>query len=121
MIPRDDARGRVQVSRPGVVAQPGPRRDNVIDVGIRQIHEAWKDGDELRVSKAYNPGAGLLQHRLGDPDTVRVLLTPPGKIPAGGSVPSQQAAPEDIRVGSSYPIRPIRGTPWKPVFPQPEM
>src|SRR5262245_60197826 len=90
----DDSRRRVQVAGAAVVAESGPRCEDVVQARGRQV----RDG-RVGVQKALEVGddradRGLLQHDLGDPDPVRIARAPPREIAAVAPVPRDETAGE---------------------------
>lgn len=82
VVPRDDlAGGRVEVARPGVVTGPFPELQDATERcprerldGRERVRQSLEVGYRLR-------DAGLLEEDLGEPDPVRVAISPPGKGP----------------------------------------
>ncbi len=102
MLADDLPRGRVQVPRAAVIAEPFPQPQDVVLVGggqggqrgkaSQEPLEIWDDGRHRR----------LLQHDLADPDAVRVARSAPGKIAIVHGGPAQQLAAQSrqlTRVG----------------------
>ena len=94
MVRRHDTRAFVQVSGPGVVAQPGPGLEHVIKGRRRQIGELRPARHKIAKIGFYGSHRGLLRHDFAEPDVVRIRLTAalgaPGQIAALGIVPGQK-------------------------------
>ncbi len=77
---------RVQMARPRVVAEPGPRLENVVERRARERLDARKAREEARVVGRDRLHGGLLQHDLGEPHPVGISAL------AGRRAPRQPAA-----------------------------
>jgi hypothetical protein len=104
----------VEMTSAGIIAEPRPQLEHVIDIGRRQRADRRKPGQELGVIGRHRRDRGLLEHDFGQPDPVRV-----GRLPRQGA-PRQPAAVAVIpgehahRVGTLRPGRaavifPLRG------------
>ena len=96
MVMIADLLGRlVQVAGPGVVAQPGPVVQHLVDGGIGQRHHIGEARHKTLVIGDDCSDLSLLQHDLRDPDPVRGLLLLPGQgFAAMKLVPLQNPACE---------------------------
>ena len=95
LIPfHDRTRAGVQIARPGVVAEPRPLRENVIERGARQIIDRRPARQERRITLLHRRDGRLLQHDFGKPDPigVRRFAGPraPGQFAPMGVVPGEQ-------------------------------
>ena len=91
----DDRTGAgVQIARPGVVAEPRPLRENVIERRARQIIDRRPARQEGRIALLHRRDGRLLQHDFGEPDPigVRRFARPraPGQLAPMGVVPGEQ-------------------------------
>ena len=91
---RDRLCASVQVARAGVVAEPRPKLENIVEACCRKrldgrkagqkSFEIWSDGFDRR----------LLQHDFGQPDAVRIAFLPvrraPRQLAAVAIVPGEQ-------------------------------
>src|SRR6056297_1001214 len=90
---------RMQIPGPGVVAEPGPLRQHIIEVGFCQCLEVRKPVHESLEIGSHGAHLGLLQHDFGDPDPIGAALDLPGKIvPTVVLPPAQQAPGEGRRI-----------------------
>ena len=87
VVPRDDARGAMQVARPGVVAQAAPQVEHLVGVGACQGVHVWKPRDEPLEVGDDRRHLGLLEHDLRHPHAVGRALPLPGQVLAAVGVP----------------------------------
>jgi hypothetical protein len=82
----------VQVARARVVAEPGPRREHVVERrGGERVHRREPRHPPIPV-RDHGRDPGLLQHDLADPDRVRVARPAPWQITARPAVPRDERA-----------------------------
>ena len=62
----------MQVARAGVVAEPGPEFEHVVELGRGQITRRRPARQEPLIIGRDRFDRGLLQHDLGQPDAVRI-------------------------------------------------
>ena len=75
-----DLLGRlVQVAGAGVIAEPGPVVQHLVDGGVGQRQHVGKAGHEALIVGNDRSDLGLLQHDFRDPDPVGGLLLLPGQ------------------------------------------
>jgi hypothetical protein len=80
VLGHDRARRLLQAARAAVVAQPAPGSEQVVFLGEGQrLHVGEALEESLPVGN-HRGDLGLLQHRLADPDRVRVLRATPGQV-----------------------------------------
>jgi hypothetical protein len=86
--------GLVQEAGAAVVAQAAPQGQHRFQGSRGQ----GRDGGERRQKPAvvleHGRDAGLLQHDLGDPDPVGIVVLPPGQVAPVQGVPGQQRPAE---------------------------
>ena len=86
-------RGRVQVAGAGVVAEPGPQREHVVERRRRQRGDIRQCRDETLEVGNHHPHLRLLQHDFRQPHPVRRARMLPGQVVAAGDVePGQQVS-----------------------------
>jgi len=80
-VPRVDClRPGVQVARARVVAEPGPRREHVVERRRGERRHRREPRHPALPVRDHRRDAGLLQHDLADPDRVRIARPPPRQI-----------------------------------------
>ena len=80
MIGHHLAGGGVQVARAGVIAQPFPGLEHVVELGSGQVGQSREATQKAPVIGHDRRYLRLLKHHLADPNPVRVWLIAPGKI-----------------------------------------
>jgi hypothetical protein len=85
----DLLRGAAQIAGARIVSQAGPQREHVLFRRGGQRFHRGEPVEKALVVRDHGLRARLLQHDLGDPDAVRILGAPPGKI-AMAAVPVHQ-------------------------------
>ena len=85
----DDLRGLVHHFGATVVPQPAPRRQHGWFLGQRKSGNGREQGQKAGVVVEDGGHPGLLQHDLGDPDSVGVSGSPPREISRVGIEPGQ--------------------------------
>ena len=92
----DDPGALVEIAGAAVVAEPGPRREHVVELGRSQRLHRRPAREEALVEGDDGSDRGLLQHDLGEPDRVGVRRAPrpraPRQVAALAVVPMQQRA-----------------------------
>src|SRR6185437_3568230 len=73
------ASGAMQVAPPGVIAEPAPEREHLVEVRGGEIGNRRPAREEALVVRDHRLDARLLQHDLGEPDAVRVAGSLPGQ------------------------------------------
>ena len=85
--PRDHLGGAaVQVAGARVVAEPGPRREDVVEGRRRQVGDRREPGHPPLPVRDDGRDPGLLQHDLADPDRVGIAGPPPRQVAARAPV-----------------------------------
>jgi hypothetical protein len=87
----DHARSPLQVSRARVVAETRPQTEQRVGLGAGEALDVGKARQEALVVRDHRVDAGLLEHRLGDPDRVGIARAPPRQIAPVRVVPREQA------------------------------
>src|SRR5262245_45580355 len=86
----------MQIAGPRVVAEPGPRREDVVEIRFREIDDGRPAPEEGLVIGLHRRHGGLLQHDLAQPDMVRIgglpRLRPPRQAAPMPVVPGQQCS-----------------------------
>ncbi|MNH27270.1 hypothetical protein D3C79_873740 [compost metagenome] len=91
----DLLRRLVQVAGTGVVTEPGPVVQHLVDGGVGQRQHIGEAGHEALIVGDDGGDLGLLQHDLGDPDPVGGLVLLPGQgLAAVDLVPVQDPGGE---------------------------
>ena len=87
---RHSLRGFLQVSHPGIVAQPLP--ELVQQLGIRrgQRRQLRHGGQKAGIVALDGLHAGLLEHDLREPDVIGLPVLPPGQVPGVCGEPVRQ-------------------------------
>ncbi len=85
-------RGTLQVSRAAVIPEAGPAAQHGLGLRARQRLHRGKFFKESLVIRNHRGYARLLQHDFREPDAVRVLRAPPGKVPLSLCKPGEQSA-----------------------------
>ena len=97
-IVRDDACRRMEVARAGVVAEPAPRGEHIVERRIGQRTHVREPREEALVVRDHRRHLRLLQHDLGQPDAVRIAVALPRKIVAAvHALPRHEAIREISR------------------------
>ena len=95
--PLHGAGGFVQISGARIIAQAAPKSQHVILGSGSQGFQVGKAVQKALEIRDRGFRAGLLQHDLGKPDAVRILVPAPGKIAMPGVIPGKQARGERMR------------------------
>ena len=99
----------MEVAGAGVIAEPGPQLEHVLDLGRRQRVDRRKPRQELGVIGRDRGDRGLLEHDFGQPDPVRIGRLPRQRAPrqpaAVAVVPGEQARSDRdaMRPGATSP------------------
>ena len=72
----------VQITRPGVVTEPAPMRQNGVWLGRRERPDIREAAHESPVVRDHRAHLRLLQHDLRDPDPIGRLFSLPGQVVA---------------------------------------
>jgi ribonuclease HIII len=80
----------VEISRPGVIPETLPGAKHVVFRSACQSDEIGKPQQPLVIVRDHRHNLGLLEHKLGDEDGVRITGPAPRKIPAMTTIPIQQ-------------------------------
>src|SRR5688572_3116461 len=97
----------MQIAGARVVAEPGPRRHDIMNVGFRQIAHRRPAPQERLVIGLYRRHRGLLQHDLAQPDMIRIGgLSGPG---APRQAPPMPVVPGQQRFGHFRAMRGFHG------------
>lgn len=98
MLGDDGAGGFVQRAGAAVVAEAAPEGEDLSFFGLGQGLEGGKALHEARVVVDDDRDAGLLQHGLGDPNSVGIAGLPPGQFACVLIEPLQQITAKVQRV-----------------------
>ena len=94
MVLHDRAGASVQITRPRVIAEPGPDPQHVIEAGCGERGHARPALNKAREIRRDRLDRGLLQHDLGQPDPIgigpRTFARPPRQNPPMAVVPGEQ-------------------------------
>ncbi len=96
-VARHGLRTRMQVARARVIAEPGPRREHVVERRPRECADRRKLRHPALPVRDHGRDARLLQHDLADPDRVRIARSPPREIASHGRVVRDDRAADDGR------------------------
>src|SRR4051794_4751048 len=96
----DLLRGRVQIPRPRVVAEPLPRMQNVRFSRSRKAMKIRKAAQPLLIIAEHSRDLGLLEHDFRDENRVRITRSAPGQISAVLPKPAQENTTERCGVES---------------------
>jgi len=80
----------VKVTGSGVVAQPLPHFEHLVEVGCGQILKGWETGEEAAVVGEHGGHLRLLQHDHRHPEGVGIVGVSPGEVGQPLLRPSQQ-------------------------------
>ena len=97
MTLHDVAGAAVQVARPVVVAEAGPRGQHLLLRRFGQGVDVREAGEERLVVGLDGLHRRLLQHDLGDPDRDTGRRSAPGQVAAMAAIPGEQAAAQGGR------------------------
>lgn len=86
VLAHDGARRLVQRTRPGVVAEAGPEREDVVERGRREGHRRRESRQPPLPVRQHGLETRLLRHDLADPDRVGITRPPPRQIPRVAAV-----------------------------------
>ena len=84
------ARRPMEIPRPGVVAQPFPDFQHVVERGPRQGPDGGKAPHPAFVVRDDGRNLRLLKHDLRDPDGVRMARASPGEVAGGAAKPAEE-------------------------------
>jgi hypothetical protein len=76
-------RATLEVACAGVVAEPAPRREHVVEWRRGERGERREPGHPALPVRDHGGDPGLLQHHLAHPDRVRISRAPPRQVAAG--------------------------------------
>ena len=93
VVAHDLHRGLLQVARARVVAEPGPFAQDVLFVGAGQRAHVGELHQEALIVRDDRVDLGLLQHRLREPDAIRITGVTPGQVALRALIPRDQLAP----------------------------
>lgn len=82
--------GFVEIARTRVVAEPGPRGDNVALSGLSQGREVRKALEKSLIKRNDRRRRRLLQHGFRNPHAIGVAILPPRQGPLILSIPFQK-------------------------------
>jgi len=82
--------GLVQETGAAVVAQAAPQRQHAVHGSRGQRRDGGKRLQKPAIVLEHGGDAGLLEHDLGDPDTVGIAIVPPGQVAPVRGIPGQQ-------------------------------
>ena len=89
VLERHRLRGGVEHTGAAVVAKAAPEGEHALFGGLRQLPDRGELPQKPLVVGDDGARAGLLEHRLADPDGVGVACPSPGQVPAGHQKPRQ--------------------------------
>jgi len=108
----------VQVARARVVAQPGPRREHVVERRLREGADAREARHPALPVRDHRRDPRLLQHDLADPDRVGIAGAPPRQVAARAAVMLHDGGGDHgrglrhrRRLADPAPLVVARGTP----------
>ena len=94
----DQPGGRMQISGAGVIAEALPGVKHIVLLRPCQRGKGWKSAQPLFIIREHRSDLGLLKHRFGNQDRVRIIGSSPGKIAAVLAIPGQKTAPKLRRI-----------------------
>ena len=80
----------MEITRAGVVTEPSPTFEDVFAVRSREGFDVGESFKKSFVVGNHGFDAGLLQHRFGNPDRIRVARLSPRQVSMSGVVPGKQ-------------------------------
>ena len=105
MVGDDFSRQTVQIGGTAVVSESGP---GLLDATARGLGERFDGGKAFQESGPVALDSGhlrLLEHDLGDEDTIRVAGASPRQVPAVTTEPGQQTAFDTLALHSEFEAR----------------
>ncbi len=72
----------MEVAAPGVVAEPRPVVQHLIELSGGEIGNRWKSCHEPQIIRNHRCDLGLLQHDFGNPNPIGVGVVLPGQVAA---------------------------------------
>ena len=109
VVAKNSPRRRVQVTRAGVVAEPGPGGKDRLRAGPGERGDVGEAREKRLVAPPDGPDRRLLEHHLRDPDAVGVARAAPGQLPLFAAEPGEQLAPEGRRTFAYDVVMSVRG------------
>ena len=86
----NDSCCEVEISRPGVISEALPGAKHIVFRSACQSGEIGKPQQPFVMVRDHCHDLGLLEHKLGDEDGVRITGPAPREIAATATIPTQQ-------------------------------
>lgn len=80
----------VEISRPGVISETLPGAKHIVFRSACQSGEIGKPQQPIVIVRDHRHDLGLLEHKLGDENGVRITGPAPREIAAMATIPTQQ-------------------------------
>jgi hypothetical protein len=101
VVADDGARGGVEGSRPRVVPEPGPVRQNLVERGRRERRRRRESRQPPLPVGQHGLEPRLLRHHLADPDGVGVARPPPGQVARVAAIVGEDQLGETRHAGAA--------------------